>query len=418
MKIKRILAVALIVAALLFPSCAGGDGEMTTAPETSAVTTAPITENTTEAPPPAPDELLVLRDAAATDRVIDGGRAELLAKDYGIRITERDDIDIVKTVRTAVLAGKSDDCGALLLTTKSAVELFCEGHLQNLSVAGIEADAHLPSDDVSRALSFGGGVYMLYSNALSSKFTSAYGVLYRADTLEEELAKLVLDGDFTLEIAMNMAKGADSSLSANIEAKGISFIYRGLGGKLFDVGEGGLPTLAFGSDADAAAYRALLGSSASITAEGGMFTVTRLSAAEKGEFYLPMPKANSAQAAYVTPIDTDAASVLALPYGITSGALAKRAFEALSVLSADAPAKMAAALAPAEGDARTIAEKIVTSLSIEPSLVYGWGDMSEFLFENLVWRVDIDTVLADKSLADRREAVDIAASIIKSRIEK
>ena len=131
-----------------------------------------------------------------------------------------------------------------------------------------------------------------------------------------------------------------------------------------------------------------------------------------------MPKANSAQASYVTPVDTDTASALALPDGITSGAFAKRAFEAISAASADAPAKMAATIAPAEGDARAIAEKIVASLSIEPSLVYGWGDMSEFLFENLVWRVDIDTVLADKSLSDRREAVDIAAIIIKGRIKK
>jgi hypothetical protein len=110
--------------------------------------------------------------------------------------------------------------------------------------------------------------------------------------------------------------------------------------------------------------------------------------------------------------------VLALPDGITSGAFVKRAFEAISAASADAPAKTAATIAPAEGDARAIAEKIVASLSIEPSLVYGWGDMSEFLFENLVWRVDVDTVLADKSLSDRREAVDIAAIIIKGRIKK
>lgn len=417
MKIKRILAVALIAAVLLFSSCTGGDGEITTAPETSAVTTAPITENTTEAPPPEPDELLVLRDANATDRVTDGGVGERLVKDYGIRITERDDADIVKTVRSSVQAGKSDDYGALLLTTKSAVELLCEGHLQDLSAAGIEVDTHLASDDVSRKLAFGGGVYMIYSNALSSKFTSAYGVLYRAEELDAELAKLVLDGDFTLEIAMNMAKGKDSSLSANIDAKGISLVFCGLGGKLFEIGDKGLPAVAFGGEADAA-YRALLGSSAAMTADGGIFTVTKLSAAREGEFYLPMPKANSAQASYVTPIDTDTASVLALPDGITSGAFAKRAFEAISAASADAPAKMAASLAPIEGDAHTIAEKIVASLSIEPSLVYGWGDMSEFLFENIVWRVDFDTVLADKSLSDRREAVDIAASIIKGRIEK
>lgn len=418
MKIKRILAVALIAAALLLPSCTGGDGEVTTAPQTSAVTTAPITENTTEAPPPAPDELLVLRDASATDRVTDGGVGEMLTRDYGIRITERDDADIVKTVRNAVLSGKSDDCGVLLLTTQNAVTLFNEGHLQDLSAAGIEADEHLPSGDVSRALAFDGGVYMLYSNALSSKFTSAYGVLYRADALDAELAKLVLDGDFTLEIAMSMAKGMGSSLSANIDAKGISLIYRGLGGRLFETGKSGLPAVALNSEADSAAYSALLGSSAAITAEGGMFTVAKLSAAKAGEFYLPMPKANSAQEGYVTPLDTDTASVLALPDGITSGAFVKRAFEAISAASADAPAKMAATIAPTEGDARAIAEKIVASLSIEPSLVYGWGDMSEFLFENLVWRVDIDTVLADKSLSDRREAVDIAASIIKGRIKK
>ena len=132
-----------------------------------------------------------------------------------------------------------------------------------------------------------------------------------------------------------------------------------------------------------------------------------------------MPKASTEQANYITPIETDEMSVLALPYGVSSGAPFERTLAALTAVSADTPAKMAKSLSPNGGDARLIAEKIVNSLSIDQASLYDLGDidMSGYLFENLVSQVEFDTVVADKRLASIRKAVDVAMSIINGRIE-
>lgn len=431
MKKKLIKALVLFLAVALFlPACSDGEPEVTTiSPTTTATTTAgPVTvgetevvtvPNTENITPPEPDKFLVLRDSKASDHLGEDGKDALLANDHGIKIIEKNDSDIVKTVKSAVQAGRSDDYGALLLTSKSAVELLCEGFLQDLSEAGIDADKHLPNGDLSHTLAFGGGIYMICSDALSSKYSSASAVLYRADTLDAELAKLVLDGNFTLEAAMTMAESAGSSMSASVDAKGVSIMYQGMGGKLFTVGNGGLPTVSLSGKDDAAAYGALLGKTAAITAQGGIFTVTKLANAQKGEFYLPMPKASTAQTKYITPIEADAVSVLALPYGVSSGASFARTLAALTAVSADAPARAAAAIAPDGGDARLIAEKIVNSLSLDQASLYDLGDidMSEYLFENLISQIDFDTVTADKRLASIRKAVDVAMGIIDGRIE-
>ena len=426
MKNKFIKALVLFLAvALLLPACSDGESEVTTISLTTTgpvtvgeteVVTVPNTENITH---PDPDEFLVLRDSKASDHLVGDGKDALLANDHGIKITEKNDGDIVKTVKGAVQAGRSDEYGALLLTSKSAVELLCEGFLQDLSEAGIDADKHLPSGDISRTLAFGGGIYMICSDALSSKYSSANAVLYRADTLDAELAKLVLDGNFTLEAAMTMAESAGSSMSASVDAKGVSLMYQGMGGKLFTASNSGLPTVSLSGKDDAAAYGALLGKTATMTAQGGMFAVAKLANAKDGEFYLPMPKASTEQANYITPIETDEMSVLALPYGVSSGAPFERTLAALTAVSADTPAKMAKSLSPNGGDARLIAEKIVNSLSIDQASLYDLGDidMSGYLFENLVSQVEFDTVVADKRLASIRKAVDVAMSIINGRIE-
>jgi hypothetical protein len=426
MKIKRILSVMLIVAvSLALISCSGDDAVETTAPDTGTLTTAPHTEITTEAPPPELDEFLILRDSNATDHIVSegndsslGARGELFRQKFGMEIIERDDADIVKTVRTAVLSGRSDDYGALLLTSENAVSLLCEGHLQDLSAAGIEADAHLSEDDINRTLTFGGGMYMLYSDALPSKYDSACGVLYRADTLDGELASLVLDGGFTLEALINKAKSFDSSFSTDLNAKGISLVYQGLGGKLFKMGEAGLPAVSLDGDGDSAAYGALFASSSSITQDGGIFKVSKLSEANGEGIYLPMPKANAEQKEYVTPIDIDTASVLAVPDGITNGSLVGDVFAFFSETFGDAHERIVRTIAPAEGDARLIAKKLVDSLSIELSSLYGWGDMNDYLFDNLTERVEFGALRTDKRFADRCEAVNTAAAIIKNRIEK
>ncbi len=414
-----------VAASLALISCSGDGGVETTAPDTGALTTAPHTEITTEAPPPELDEFLILRDSNAADRVVSEGndsflgvRNELFEQKFGMKITERNDTDIVKTVRTAVLSGRGDDYGALLLTSKNAVTLFCEGHLQDLSAAGIEADAHLSEDDINRTLAFGGGMYMIYSDALKSKYDSAYGVLYRADVLDGELSRLVLDGGFTLEVLINKAKSLDSSFSTELSAKGISVVYQGLGGRLFKIGDSGLPAVSLAGDGDSAAYGALFALSPSITQEGGIFTLSKLSEANGEGIYLPMPKANANQKEYVTPIDIDTASVLAVPDGITNGALVGDVFSFFSEACQDAREKIVKTIAPTEGDARLIAKKLVDSLSIELSSLYGWGNMNDYLFDNLTQRVEFGALSADKRFADRCEAVDTAAAIIKSRIEK
>jgi hypothetical protein len=368
---------------------------------TAAQTTAPDTD------PPPVTQAPVIRDFVLLCEESASAQALELPSEDGINIIKKVSANAADDVRDAVLTGRSDSYGGLLLTTESAIELFCEGMLQDLSEAGIDIEA----TGISASAAFDGGVYMLFSPCLSENYLSAYALLCNADAVDDELAKTVLDGDFTVSVM----KKAASRLEAKADARAVCALYFGAGGSLFGFGDGGAPAVSFGSDADKAAYLAAGELFGIFSEDESDFRLEKLGKAESGKIYLPLPKESSAQREYVTPIDEGGALVLAAPDGITNGAFTAEVFSALSSLDKKDAAR---GIIASSGVAVDIARIILDSVKLDVAELYGWGDLGDYLFECIKGGISFSDAMSAASLAERREAVDTAALIIKGRLEE
>lgn len=447
---KNSRSLALLLALLILIStaaCSSGGGEETTEnPSTSAPeTTEAYTEETTEeaitvvAPPEttAPEteptkpedilrilmqdgegEALISALASEEDRPLLDAREQKLLSEHALAIELSKTANLTEKIQNDLLAG---NCAydLLLLNAEIGINLLCNGLLENLSEAGIgiTPDSIGIHKGITESLTVGNGTYLLHSEALVSNLTSTYALKYNGAKLSSDPAAKAIAGDFTVELMLTYISELKTDAFSLGESTPLS-LFTAVGGEIFASNEKGIPASTVSADSGfAAKYNAALSLVSSNSGSGAaVFTVSKLSAASAGEVYLPLPKADG-DSRYSSLVDADSISLLAAPAGVVGGKRLAEVLGALNLSSYDYKDAVRARLSEQSGtDGRQMIDIIETSMRLDLGILLGWGDLDEYVTEQIQKGTSAEALLSDRITSMRNKAAETAAGIVADRL--
>ena len=453
-KISRSLALLLaILLTLSVAACAHSDDPQettesetadTTAPETTeiniaitteepGVSTAPPPETTEDTatppetnPPKASDTIRIIMQNGVGEAILSGlaeekykstlqEREKALLFEHGLEIELSRTEDLAKNIKNLVLSGeyKYD----LILTDPLAgTEMLSFGLLEDLSGVGINIE-NAPGirESITESLSFGGGIYLYSSYALTSDLPSAYALKYSGAKLSSDPVEKALSGDLTTELLLTYLKESSFSLGGTSPLT----LYRGVGGKIFAENASGIPTSALNDPTTfGVTYGEALALISASTDQKADFTVEKISQLKSGEIYLPIPKA-SVELKYSIPLDHTTLSILAAPAGVVSGTRLHNLISAINTSSgAYREAVRADITAFGANNANDLLIMIEGGARLDLGILLGWGDIDKLISDGLDKKTASDVLLSDRMTEMRNKAVDAAAKIVAERLGK
>lgn len=397
---------------------------------TSAETTETITAETTAppetAPPKATDTIRIIMQNGSGEAVLSGlaeekyrtlldAREKALLGEHSLVIELSKTDDLAQKVENLVLAGENDY--DLLLTDPAVgAQMLCSGLLEDISGVGISITA-LPgiNQSITESLSVGGKTCLFSSDALVSDIKSTYALRYNGKTLSSDPVGKVLSGDFTVELMLTYIKESDEAFAI---AEGSPLIlYRGLGGKIFSKTESGIPTSALNdTQTFTSVYTAACTLYAEDTGEDAIFRLEKLSSLNKGEIYLPIPRANT-DSEYSLPIDHHTVSVFAAPSGVVSGNRLSSLVRALITTSYGyREGVRQEIIGQGHAEAEQMLDIFEVNASLDLGCILGWGDLDSLIREGIEQGKTADTLLSDRLTEMKNKAVDAAAKIVADRL--
>lgn len=444
-------SLALLLALLLLitaAACSADIGEGTTepastsAPETTETYTAETTEEaisvvatpeTTTNPEtltPKPNDILriLMQDgrgealisalAAEEDRELLNKREQKLLSEHALALELSKTATLTEKVQNDLLSGNSS-YDLLLLDGVIGIELLAGGLLENLSEAGISVkpDSAGIHKSITESLTVGGGTYLVHCDALVSSLSSTYALKYNGRALSYDPVEKVSEGAFTLELMLAFITELETdafSLSSSPELA----LFTAVGGEIFTKNETGIPISAVSAETGfAAKYDSAMSllSSAS-EADTAVFTVSKLSASSDGEIYLPLPKADI-ESQYRSLVDADSLTLLAAPAGVVGGKRLNEDLSALNLSSYDYKEAVRNRIVEKSGaEGRNTLDIIEASMCLDLGILFGWGDLDEYIAEGMEKGISAETLLSDRITSMRNKAADTAAKIVADRL--
>ena len=395
----------------------------TSAPETSAPdTTAPETE-----PPKAKDTLRIIMKDGTTEAILSelaeekyqsllSAREKALLYDHAAQIELSKTENLKNIVQNQVLA--ADIRYDLILTDPlTGIELVNTGLLENLNTAGISItpDSIGVGSSITKSLAIGENIYLVASNALVSDLSATYAIRYKGTALSSDPVEKALAGEFTAEIMLTY-------ITENVNVFSMASVspidlFKGLGGEIFVKDEKGVLSSSVKSGTSFSdAYTSTLGIYSKSTKNSAIFTLEKLSPLEKGETWLPIPKANQ-DSTYSSPIDHTSIYLFAAPIGIISGNRLNSLVTAFASSSNDyREAVKTEIIGQGNKKAAELLGVIENCGKLDFGNLFSWGDIGEYIENGLQNNRSADDILADRMTEMRNKAADTAASIFAEKL--
>ena len=440
--IALLLALILLISAA---SCSAGGDETTettstSAPETTENITAKTTEEaitvvappetTPETLPPDPEDIhrIIMQDGrgesllsalgAEEDRELLAERERKLLYEHALSIELSKTANLTEKIQNDLLAG---DCAydLLLLDGTQGIELLSAGLLENLSEVGIgiTPDSIGIHKGITESLTVGGGTYLIHSEALVSSLTSTYALKYNRATLSTDPIKKVIDGGFTVESLITYISETETDAFSLSSSPALA-LFTAVGGEIFSKNENGIPVSAVSADTDfGAKYNAALSLlSSDSESENAIFTVEKLSATSAEEIYIPLPKIDES-IAHRSLVDEEALSLLAAPAGVIGGKRLAELIGALNLASSDYKEAVRNRIVSGSGEeGRQMLDIIEASMCLDLGILFGWGDLDEYIAEGMAKGTNAEALLSDRITSMRNKAAETAAGIVADRL--
>jgi hypothetical protein len=374
---------------------------------------------------------LVAEQGAGTDDPLRLRQERLLAE-YGVTLARRTSLSVADFVSRGALSG-SDGADIMLAAATELIGLMHSGLLQDLSVTGIglgEASEGVRTR-LTRDLSFGGRVCMLFCDALTSDIGSSYCLEVRIpDGATQELTEgvaalcgLASSGGFTagafIAAQKELAAAAGVSDFFSVPDVGTAAsLLAAAGGRIFTLSTLGVPGVSVRTASFRTAYETLSALCAAGGKEEGPARAVPAGNVKKGSALLPLPKAD-AVSRYVSYTDLSGCAAFAAPSGVVRG---RRLAGLMSLLCSCSDGVREAALdrivsgVPEDFDGDGMLKLVVDGQTAETAVWYGWGDLGEFIAGAAASGRSYTELTSDKDLSAREKAASAAIAIISERM--